>query len=33
MSITPAFAEDAVIGGLLLDNQRLHDVAPLVSAE
>ena len=30
---TPAFAEDAVIGGLLLDNQRLHDVAPLVSAE
>lgn len=33
MSVTPAFAEDAVIGGLLLDNMRLHDVAPLLSAE
>lgn len=28
---TPAHAEEAVIGALLLDNMRLHDVAPLVS--
>lgn len=33
MSVTPAFAEDAVIGGLLLDNSRLHDIAPLLSAD
>lgn len=33
MSVTPAFAEDAVIGGLLLDNARLHDVAPLLSVD
>lgn len=31
--VTPAFAEDAVLGGLLLANDRLHDVAPLLSAE
>lgn len=32
-NVTPAFAEEAVIGGLLLDNMRFHDVAPLVSAD
>lgn len=31
--MTPAFAEEAVIGGLLLDNMRLHDVAAIVSPE
>lgn len=30
---SPAFAEEAVIGGLLLDNMRFHDVAPLISAD
>lgn len=29
----PAFAEEAVIGGLLLQNLRFHDVAPLISAD
>lgn len=32
-NVTPTFAEEAVIGGLLLDNMRLHDVAPLISAD
>lgn len=32
-SVTPTFAEDAVLGGLLLANDRLHDVAPLLAAE
>lgn len=31
--VTPTFAEDAVLGGLLLANDRLHDVAPLLAAE
>lgn len=30
---TPIYAEEAVLGGLLLDNMRFHDVAPLLSAE
>lgn len=30
--MTPAFAEEAVLGGLLLDNSRLHDVASLLSS-
>ncbi len=32
-NVTQAFAEEAVIGGLLLDNMRFHDVAPLISAD
>lgn len=32
-NVTQAFAEEAVIGGLLLDNMRFHDVAPLVSVD
>lgn len=32
-NVTPAFAEEAVIGGLLLDNMRFHDVAPLISVD
>lgn len=32
-SVTPAFAEEAVIGGLLLQNERFHDVAPIISAD
>lgn len=30
---TPIFAEEAVIGGLLNDNMRFHDVAPLLSID
>lgn len=33
MNVAPAFAEDAVLGGLLLDNTRLHEVAPLLSPD
>ena len=29
---TPSFAEEAVLGGLLHDNQRYHDVATMISA-
>lgn len=32
-NVTPIFAEEAVLGGLLLDNLRYHDIAPVVSAE
>lgn len=32
-NVTPAFAEEAVIGGLLLQNERFHDVAPIISAD
>lgn len=32
-NVTPAFAEEAVIGGLLLDNMRFHDVAPLITSD
>lgn len=32
-NVTPTFAEDAVLGGLLLANDRLHDVASLLAAE
>ncbi|MGY5921366.1 replicative DNA helicase [Stenotrophomonas africana] len=32
-NVTPSFAEEAVIGGLLQDNQRFHDVAPLIGAD
>lgn len=32
-NVSQAFAEEAVIGGLLLDNMRFHDVAPLVSVD
>ena len=32
-NVTPTFAEEAVIGGLLLQNERFHDVAPLIGAE
>lgn len=32
-NVAPAFAEEAVIGGLLQDNQRFHDVAPLIGAD
>lgn len=32
-SVTPTFAEEAVLGGLLLDNLRFHDIATLVSAD
>ncbi|MGE8247300.1 MAG: replicative DNA helicase [Stenotrophomonas maltophilia] len=32
-NVTPAFAEEAVIGGLLLDNMRFHDVAPLITGD
>lgn len=31
--MTPAFAEEGVIGGLLHDNARFHDIATLVSAD
>jgi replicative DNA helicase len=31
--MTPIHAEEAVLGGLLLDNTRFHDVAPLLSAD
>ncbi|HZF98276.1 MAG TPA: DnaB-like helicase C-terminal domain-containing protein [Pseudoxanthomonas sp.] len=31
--ITPSYAEEAVLGGLLLDNMRFHDVAPLLFAD
>ena len=30
---TPIFAEEAVIGGLLHDNMRFHDVATLLSID
>lgn len=33
MTVTPTFAEEAVLGGLLLENDRLHDVATLLSAD
>lgn len=33
MNITPAFAEDAVLGGLLLDNTRFFDVVHLLSPD
>lgn len=33
MSVTATFAEEAVIGGLLLDNMRFHDIASLVSED
>lgn len=29
----PAYAEEAVLGGVLLDNTRFHEVAPLLSVE
>lgn len=32
-NVTPSFAEEAVIGGLLQDNQRFHDVAPLIGSD
>ncbi|WP_372483789.1 replicative DNA helicase [Stenotrophomonas sepilia] len=31
--VTPAFAEEAVLGGLLLENLRFHDIAPLIGAD
>lgn len=31
--ITPAYAEDAVLAGLMARNEAYHDVAPLLSAE
>lgn len=31
--MTPTHAEEAVLGGLLLDNMRFHDVATLLSAD
>lgn len=31
--VTPSFAEEAVLGGLLLDNERYYDVATVLSAE
>lgn len=30
---TPAYAEEAVIGGVMVNNEAFHDVAPLVSAD
>lgn len=33
MSVTPAFAEEAVIGGLLLDNMRYHDIASIIGED
>ncbi|MGN6223682.1 replicative DNA helicase [Pseudoxanthomonas sp.] len=33
MTVTPTFAEEALLGGLLLENDRLHDVATLLSAD
>lgn len=31
--ITPIFAEEAVLGGLMLDNDRYHDVATVLAAD
>lgn len=31
--VTPAYAEEGVIGGLLHDNARFHDIATMVSAD
>lgn len=33
MSVTPAYAEDAVLGGLLLDNSKFFDVASLLAVD
>lgn len=33
MSVTATFAEEAVIGGLLLDNMRFHDIASVVAED
>lgn len=33
MSVTPAYAEDAVLGGLLLDNSKFYDVASLLAVD
>src|SRR4249919_3812715 len=31
--MTPSYAEDAVLGGVLVNNAAFHEVSPLVSAE
>lgn len=33
MNVTPAYAEDAVLGGLLLDNSKFFDVASLLAVD
>lgn len=33
MSVTATFAEEAVLGGILLDNMRFHDIASVVAAD
>ncbi len=33
MSVTATFAEEAVLGGLLLDNMRFHDIASVVAED